>query len=185
MARIGNNGKIITTVYTYGEKCGPYYIPAWDLKDASKHRVPENFHVYESNMWYIMAENRDVVLIFPMGNEYFAMLYESGQLIMYNQGTNSQSVFPVKASIDLPSLTCVGFVRTCPKYLAPKVLPYHLNADIANKVLYVGDIPVKYAEKLDTYDIPPLMLYKSLIDDEADWVVSINGKALTFKKGGL
>lgn len=183
LARIGNNGEIIPTVYTYGRWCGPYLIPAWDY-DVQAHSIPSNFYAYDCEMWHIMAEMKFALFIFPMDASHFCIMLDDGSVIMYCSKDGTEQPMPVHGKINLPGLCCVGFLRTCPKYLAPWILPYHLYADTAKGILYVGNSMEEYSGSMDVYDVPPLTLYKALIDADADYVVSNKGVPAVFKKGG-
>lgn len=183
LARIGEGGVIIPTVYTYGESCGIYDCARWCSNPSADLVTPEGLHVYESELWYILADNPDIVFV--------TMITCTSAYVIYDTGVNG--ILHIDSNLmencdrinNMPKLSKVGYARTCPEKLAPCIRPYYLYADTQKKLLYPGNYTASYEEELDILSTPPISMYKQLTVEDADWIVSSNGETLLYKKGGV
>lgn len=184
VARIGESSPIIPTVYTYGKHCGPYYLEDWCTDIDVDVTKPSGLHVYESRLWYLMAEYPNMVFATIIRSNMAYVGFSNGEqgimfLDKYQFDTYSATL-EVKTQLQI-----VGYTKTCPKWLGPCIYPYYLYADVQNHILYPGNYSCKYEGDIEVVDNPPISMYKRIIDDNADWVAKVNGVITTFKKGGV
>lgn len=184
VARIGESGTIIPTVYTYGELCGIYTCADWCNDEETDVYTPSGLHVYDSKLWYLMAEYTDLL--------FAAILHSDMAYVIFSNGVNGIMFLKDRHIEEYDnyvainkSLKRVGYARTCPLWLGPCIFPYYVYADVDKHIIYPGNYSAPYSEELDILENPPMSMYKQLIIEEADWVVSSKGIISTYKRGGV
>lgn len=184
VARVAESGPIIPTYYEYGKPCGMYKPALWCI-DSSKDLVtPEGLHIYDSKLWYLMAEYPSMLFAAIISSNMAYVIFDTGENGLMFLKDGHVDIYDVTAPI-IYGLRVVGYARTCPTWLGPCIYPYYVYADVVNKVFYPGNYSVKYTEKVEVIDNPPLSMYKQLVDDDADWVARVDGRVTTFKRGGV